>query len=113
MRHFMHLNPSPFEKIKNGSKTIELRLYDEKRRKVKRGDEIEFAKIDWEEKLLVKVVNIYIFDSFENLYDVLPLDKCGYTKEKLPFAKAGDMESLYGKQAQQKWGVAGIEIEVI
>ena len=31
MLHTMKLKKEPFEKIKNGSKTIELRLYDEKR----------------------------------------------------------------------------------
>ena len=30
----MNLAPSPFEMIKSGEKTIELRLYDEKRRAV-------------------------------------------------------------------------------
>ena len=34
MVHNMKLNESPFEKIKAGTKTIELRLYDEKRRKI-------------------------------------------------------------------------------
>lgn len=32
MKHQMKLNNEPFESIKNGTKTIELRLYDEKRR---------------------------------------------------------------------------------
>ena len=41
MLHKMKLKLSPFEKIKDGSKTIELRLYDEKRQKVKIGDFIE------------------------------------------------------------------------
>lgn len=113
MRHFMRLNDSPFEKIKAESKTIELRLYDEKRRKVKVGDEIEFTKISSNEKLLVQVVNLYVFDTFEQLYAALPLDKCGYAKEKLHYAKASDMEKIYPKEAQLKWGVMGIEIEVI
>lgn len=30
--HVMKLNPSPFEKIVSGRKTIELRLYDDKRK---------------------------------------------------------------------------------
>ena len=34
MKHEMNLNRKPFESIKNGSKTIELRLYDEKRQKL-------------------------------------------------------------------------------
>ncbi len=36
MIHEMRLNPDIFEEIKSGNKTIEYRLYDEKRRK-KRG----------------------------------------------------------------------------
>ena len=46
MLHQMKLKRSPFEKIKDGSKTIELRLYDEKRQKVKIGDFIEFTCLD-------------------------------------------------------------------
>ena len=41
MIHKMKLNESPFERIKDGTKTIEFRLYDDKRKKVKIGDEIE------------------------------------------------------------------------
>jgi len=43
MLHQMKLQPSPFEKIKNGSKTIEVRLNDEKRQLLKVGDEIQFS----------------------------------------------------------------------
>ena len=42
MIHNMKLNESPFERIKNGTKTIEFRLYDEKRRQIKIGDKIVF-----------------------------------------------------------------------
>lgn len=33
MIHQMKLNDDPFERIKNGTKTIEFRLYDEKEEK--------------------------------------------------------------------------------
>ena len=36
MLHKMKLNKSPFERIKNGTKTVEFRLFDEKRRQIKR-----------------------------------------------------------------------------
>ena len=42
MLHEMKLQNGPFNSIKNGKKTIELRLYDEKRQKVKIRDKIEF-----------------------------------------------------------------------
>ena len=34
MEHMMNLNPSPFLMVKNSTKTIELRLYKEKQRKI-------------------------------------------------------------------------------
>lgn len=46
----MKLNNSPFNKIKNGSKTIELRLNDEKRSKLKVNDFIEFTNVETNEK---------------------------------------------------------------
>ena len=56
----MKLKETPFERIKNGTKTIEFRLYDEKRKKVKIGDKIEFSKLpDLHEKILVEVLDIY------------------------------------------------------
>ena len=60
MLHKMKLNESPFERIKNGTKTIEFRLYDEKRQKIKIGDKIEFSKVpDMQEKLVVDVIDLY------------------------------------------------------
>ena len=42
--HHMKLHASPFEKIKSGEKTIELRLFDEKRRQIKVGDTIRHRR---------------------------------------------------------------------
>ena len=53
MLHKMKLKESPFERIKNETKTVEFRLYDEKRRKIKIGDKIEFSKLpDLQEKII-------------------------------------------------------------
>ncbi|MDY0407970.1 DUF3850 domain-containing protein [Paracerasibacillus soli] len=45
MLHKMSLYIAPFQSIKSGRKTVEVRLNDEKRRKVNIGDTIEFTKI--------------------------------------------------------------------
>lgn len=42
MLHKMKLQEDPFKRIKNGTKTVEFRLYDEKRQSIQIGDEIEF-----------------------------------------------------------------------
>ena len=44
--HEMNLQPKYFDFIKDGTKRIELRLYDEKRQLIRLGDIIEFTKSD-------------------------------------------------------------------
>ena len=61
MLHKMKLQEDPFERIKNGTKTVEFRLYDEKRQTIQIGDEIEFSKLpELQEKLLVKVIHKFV-----------------------------------------------------
>lgn len=111
MIHYMKLYDSPFQMIKKGEKTIELRLNDEKRRKVKTGDTIVFKNIVSGEEVSVMVLNIYPFRSFEKLYENLPLDKCGYSKDEIP--SPSHMDKYYSKDMQYKYGVIGIEIKII
>lgn len=68
MMHKMKLQNDPFIKIKNKTKTIEKRVYDEKRRKINVEDLIEFTNINTKEKMLVKVKNIYLYKDFDELY---------------------------------------------
>ena len=42
--HEMNLQPKYFDFMKDGTKRIELRLYDEKRSQIELGDVIEFSK---------------------------------------------------------------------
>lgn len=44
MEHILRLDKNPFLKISSGSKTIEIRLFDEKRRQIRLGDTIIFQK---------------------------------------------------------------------
>ena len=108
MIHKMKLNDDPFERIKNGTKTIEFRLYDEKRRKVKIGDKIEFSKLpDLQEKILVDVLDLYTEPSFEELFEKLYEDK---EKEK---QKANAMYEIYSPENEKKYGVVGIKIKLV
>ncbi|WP_302333256.1 ASCH domain-containing protein [uncultured Ruminococcus sp.] len=110
----MRLNPLPFKMIASGEKNIELRLNDEKRRKLNRKDLITFINTEDNRKTLkTEIVNIYKFKSFEELYAVLPLLKCGYTKEDVKTASPEDMLAYYSAKQQEKYGVLGIEIKVI
>lgn len=111
MKHEMKLHSSPFELIKNGTKTIELRLNDEKRQKVKVGDLIEFTNRSTNEKIMTKVKELHHYQSFDELYKHFDKIKLGY--EENEEANPTDMELYYSKEEQNKYGVLGIEIELI
>ncbi len=108
--HCMRLQPGPFGLIRDGRKTIELRLYDEKRRKLQIGDGILFENTEAPELLLVRVTGLRVFASFDALYQALPLEACGYTEADIATASPADMEIYYSKEAQQRFGVVGIEL---
>lgn len=112
-KHFMNLTPSPLEMIRNGKKTIELRLYDEKRKMISIGDSIVFVNTeDSNDTLSVNVVDLFVFDSFGELYNNLPLLECGYTKDDIKTASPDDMEKYYSKEKQKQYGVVGIKISL-
>ena len=107
MLHKMKLNESPFEMIKNGTKTIEFRLYDEKRQGVKIGDKIEFSKLpDLQEKLLVDVLELYQEDTFERLFR-----KLSFNEEEV-IRKTRAMHEIYSPEKEQQYGVLGIKIKI-
>ena len=108
--HEMKLNPAPFGMIKRGRKTIELRLLDEKRRKIKVGDNITFSNTETGEQLTKTVTALHRFDSFETLYKTLPLLQCGYTEADVDNAHPSDMAQYYSQEEQAQFGVVGIEL---
>lgn len=116
MTYHMKLKSVPFYSIRARKKTIELRLYDEKRKKLRIGDLIEFTCLDQQEfPLYTRVIALHPFDSFAELYSNLPLERCGYTLEDITAGRAlpSDMERYYPLEEQQKYGVVGIEIELL
>ena len=115
--HEMKLRPEPFAKIRSGTKTIELRLYDEKRQKIRIGDVIMFTCTESGEQIRATVKKLHRFDSFEVLYKSLPLLQCVglplgvIAPEDVDTAQPSDMETYYSSEEQQKYGVVGIELD--
>ena len=110
MTHYMNLVPSAFYKIADGSKTIELRLNDEKRQKISIGDTIIFRCTENGDCITARVKQLHKFANFEELYKALPLTKCGYNESELATAHHTDMEAYYSKEKIQKYGALGIEL---
>ena len=107
----MRLHKGPFELIKNGSKTIELRLYDEKRQMINLGDTITFENRSDGDKIKVKVIALHKYPSFEELYKHFDKVSLGYKEDEIADPK--DMELYYSKEEQDKYGVVGIEIKLL
>lgn len=111
MKHEMRLHDAPFKLIQAGSKTIELRLYDEKRQEIQVGDEIDFRNRVTDEVIATKVIAMHIYSSFADLYRDYDKVSLGYGKDEE--AKPEDMELYYSKEEQEKYGVVGIEIQLL
>lgn len=111
MKHKMRLHNNPFELIQNGTKTIELRLNDEKRKLINIGDIIEFENRITKELIITEVTNLYKYNSFEELYPHFDKISMGYKETEV--ADPYDMEQYYSKEEQVKYGVVGIEIKLL
>lgn len=72
----MRLHPKPFEEIKSGIKTTEVRLNDKKRKAVKIGDTIKFLKRpDLKESIIVKVKRIKHVRDYKGLEEYYSEDE--------------------------------------
>ena len=106
----MQLWATPFQSIKNGTKTIEMRLYDEKRKTVQVGDKILFKNADSKQTILTEVVQLHVYKTFAELYSRFDKIALGYTQEEV--ANPEDMLLYYPQDKIDDYGVVGIEIRV-
>lgn len=109
--HTMKLWNDSFIAIKNKTKTIEMRLNDEKRSKIKVGDIIEFTNTTTLEILKVKVEKIFKYNDFEQLYKKHNKISIGYQEDEV--ADPNDMLMYYKKEKILKYGVLAIQVIVI
>ena len=105
----MKLETKPyFDLVQDGSKTIELRLWDEKRRQIKPGDEIIFR--DGERVLTVTVTSLVIAENFESLFKLIDVKQTGLT-----IATPNPLDAInqiYAPDEQKQNAVVGIKIKL-
>ena len=113
MEHEMKLQPEYYNFILNGTKRIEIRLFDEKRQQIKVGDTIKFLKEpELNESFNTRVVGLLRYNTFEDMFkdfDISVLSDKSMTKEEL----TSILEQFYTKEKQEQYGVLGIRIELI
>ena len=111
MTHHMNLVPSAFQSVRLGKKTIEMRLYDEKRAKIKVGDEIEFEDTATHRKIKCIVVDLTRYRDFQELYSSVDKVAIGYKANET--ANPEDMCAFYSPEQINKYGVLAIGIRMI
>ena len=97
--------------MKDGTKRIELRLYDEKRSQIELGDGIEFAKSE-DDKLKAEVIGLLRYNSFKELFedfDISMLADVSMAKEELLEV----LGEFYTPEKQAKYGVLGIRLRML
>lgn len=113
MLYKMDLQDEYYNYIINGTKRIEIRLYDEKRQKIKLGDKIRFNKhTNIKETFDVEVIGLLRYNTFEDMfkdYDISILSDKTMTKQEL----IDVLEQFYTKEKQQKYGVLGIRFKIL
>lgn len=113
MKHELKLQSKYFEYIKEGTKRIELRLYDKKRKNICIGDTIIFYKEpELNDKINTKVIGLLRYNNFVDLFNDFDIDILAdnsISKNEL----LNTLEEFYPKEKQNNYGVIGIRIELM
>ena len=100
-----------FELIKSGQKDIELRAYDEKRKKMKTGDKfLLFDAENPDQYIICEVLNMHIAPDFESLFKKIDIKRSGFNNiEEL----IDVVTKFVSREELQREQVVGIEIKRI
>lgn len=115
----MHLSEEMFLAMKEGTKTVEVRLFDDKRKLVDIGDYIEFYNND--DYIKLRVLDIRIEHTFKELFERnidLWNTSLYYIPKELGFSEVSSIDELvkemykyYTKEQEQKYGVIAFTLE--
>ena len=109
--HQLTLATEPFNAITSSNKTIESRLYDEKRQKIQIGDQIIFTNRDNpSQTATVKVVGLLRYATFHDLFSHNDPRKFG--GESVEWLE-NQMNGFYPLDKQLQNGTIGIEFILI
>ena len=108
----IHLDSDIFELVANGTKNIEVRINDEKRRNLKIGDNLIFIKRPEEkEKIYAIVTDLVYYNNFDELVNDYNIERL-YLKDITKDNFVNNILSrFYTKEQQDKYGVVAIHFK--
>ena len=108
--HQLKLATEPFEAIVSGKKTIESRLYDEKRQKIQLGDEVTFTnRENISQTVTVRVVGLLRYQTFHDLF--IHNNPAKFGGDNVEWLE-NQISEFYSIEDQKIYGVIGIEFKV-
>ncbi len=108
----MNLYNDNFQYIKNGTKRIEIRLNDEKRKSICIGDYIEFENLNTTDKILVRVIALLNYETLEDLINDCKMEVLmnkSTTKDEV----INIFNNIYSIEKQKKYNILGIKFEIV
>jgi len=109
IKHIVSLQSPDFENIRDGKKIIEVRLYDDKRKKIDINDIITFQLAsDESQSIETLVTGLLRYNTFENLVSDSPAESFGFDNKKNLLEA---IYSFYSKEQEAENGVLGIRIQ--
>ena len=109
----MKLKPEFFDQVKSGKKIYEIRLHDEKRQKIGVGDNIIFKKEpELIDGVIVRVVDVKRFNSFEDMARTLSLSSIGFDNKNATQV-ARFYRTIYSKEDEKNYGVVAFKMELV
>ncbi|RPF50386.1 ASCH domain-containing protein [Aquisalibacillus elongatus] len=113
MNHEMGLYDTPFNSIKSCRKTVEVRLNDEKRRKLSVGDTITFTRVpEYDETLSVEVVALREYPTFKEMYESIPASDFDTVGESID-VMVEQTYQIYSPDQERQWGTLAITVQLI
>ena len=109
----IHLDEDVFEVVKRGTKNIEVRVNDEKRRRLKIGDQITFFKRPNDiEKINAVVEDLIYYDDFKNLVKDYTMEEL-YLKEYKKEQYLDLLKRFYSDDEIKNYGVVAIKFRIM
>lgn len=109
MEMIVHLHKEIFDIVKDGVKDVEIRLNDEKRKRLSVGDTLIFInRGDENEKIKAKVNNLVYFNDFTEVVNYYKMERI-YLKGTTQKEYLNLMKKFYSDEKQEKYGVVAIE----
>ena len=99
------------KEMKAGKKTVEMRLFDTKRKQIRVGDKIKFTCEDGEEAFTVTVVGLHKFENFLSLAKAFLPRELGF-KDYTPTQISRFMTDIYTEEKTNACGTLAIRVSL-